>query len=484
MREHERRLKQESEEGSAVRPRDKAPDAPRSDRPQRTTSPGAVSLPRSLQAAGNAAIDHLLDHPGSGRPLDPATRAKMEAAFGADLGQVRVHDDAPAAAATDAFGASAFTRGADIHVGRDAPPLNSPPGKELLAHELAHVVQQRRAGTVDPDRVSQPGDALEQAADGAARQALRGGRAAIAGPGAVPAVQRQMADPTAAYRAEIQQVLESFLRRVLAAQGGQRLRVTRVVGNALMTLAGAGRPGSPGPRPDSKRGDRLARIEAYLNRPALPGKADEFAKEAVQHLPNPVDRAALYDLLRMPVAESASSDLGSRLSERPAPTQLDQLEPGRPSVAQERSEQREAVSRRWADEEEPTKIGPVSPQAVVKGASDVLAPTPAPRVPEAQPQTYASVEQAIRGLAPAMQGFARQVARELDLAFQRHRGSAEVDLPGSARGRDPASGDGEIDRIVRLIRDSLPHRAAGVRHVRIYVGNRFVRTIALAAGSK
>jgi len=79
---------------------------------------------------------------GGGAPLDPATGVEMSRRFGADLTGVRLHADAAADAACGAINAEAFTRGAHIffRAGRYAPTSSA--GRELLAHELTHVVQQ------------------------------------------------------------------------------------------------------------------------------------------------------------------------------------------------------------------------------------------------------------------------------------------------------------------------------------------------------
>lgn len=79
---------------------------------------------------------------GPGQPLAPAVRRDFEAGFGWDFTQVRVHADAKADAAARSLGALAFTWGRDIafRSGRYAP--GSSAGRALLAHEIAHVVQQ------------------------------------------------------------------------------------------------------------------------------------------------------------------------------------------------------------------------------------------------------------------------------------------------------------------------------------------------------
>ncbi len=86
------------------------------------------------------AVDDVLNSPG--HPLDPAVAAFMQSRFDHDLSPVRVHTDAQAANAADAINARAFTHKNHIVFGRDQYQPTSTGGKRLLAHELAHVVQQ------------------------------------------------------------------------------------------------------------------------------------------------------------------------------------------------------------------------------------------------------------------------------------------------------------------------------------------------------
>lgn len=78
----------------------------------------------------------------AGTPLSPAARAFFEPRFGHDFSQVRIHDDAEAARSAREVAAHAYTVGPHVVFasGRYAP--DSASGRELLAHELAHVVQQ------------------------------------------------------------------------------------------------------------------------------------------------------------------------------------------------------------------------------------------------------------------------------------------------------------------------------------------------------
>ena len=77
-----------------------------------------------------------------GQPLDEATRNFMEPRFGHDFGQVRIHADSQASDSARGINARAYTLGQNVVFGSGqyAPGANA--GKELLAHELTHVVQQ------------------------------------------------------------------------------------------------------------------------------------------------------------------------------------------------------------------------------------------------------------------------------------------------------------------------------------------------------
>ncbi len=82
---------------------------------------------------------------GRGAPLEPATRAFMEARFGEDFGDVRTHTDGDAERAAVTIGARAYTVGNDITFDAGEYSPGSREGQWVLAHELAHVVQQQPA---------------------------------------------------------------------------------------------------------------------------------------------------------------------------------------------------------------------------------------------------------------------------------------------------------------------------------------------------
>ncbi len=68
----------------------------------------------------------------------------MEPRFGCDFSHVRVHADARAAESARALDARAYTVGHDVVFGADQYAPKNASGQVLLAHELAHVVQQMR----------------------------------------------------------------------------------------------------------------------------------------------------------------------------------------------------------------------------------------------------------------------------------------------------------------------------------------------------
>lgn len=93
---------------------------------------------------------------GGGRPLPAQVSTEMGAAFGRNFGGVRVHTDPRAASISRDLGAQAFTHGGDIYFNQNRFAPYSPQGKHLLAHELAHVVQQGAASADGSRREEAP----------------------------------------------------------------------------------------------------------------------------------------------------------------------------------------------------------------------------------------------------------------------------------------------------------------------------------------
>jgi Domain of unknown function (DUF4157) len=137
--------------------------------------PPHVSASRVAPALARGAVDRALSSPGE--PLQDGTRSWMENRFRADFSDVRVHSGAEAAASARGLGADAYTVGNRIVFGPGRYVPGSDAGRRILAHELAHVIQQR-SGAVSGRpaghaiTVSEPGDRFEGAAETTARQVM------------------------------------------------------------------------------------------------------------------------------------------------------------------------------------------------------------------------------------------------------------------------------------------------------------------------
>lgn len=133
---------------------------------------------------------------GSGSSLPDTLRDSMEKAFGTDFSRVHIHTDQQSDQLNRSVQATAFTIGSDIYFRKGNYNPSSSSGKELLAHELTHVVQQggthhRVQGKLTLGPV---GDQYEQEADRVAQQIGREPQRQLglqAG-AAQPAIQREL----------------------------------------------------------------------------------------------------------------------------------------------------------------------------------------------------------------------------------------------------------------------------------------------------
>jgi hypothetical protein len=160
------------------------------------------------RTAGNASVASLVEGEeatspvhdvvgsGGGQPLDAGTRSSMEQSFGEDFGDVRVHTGTGASQAASSVAAHAFTVGSDVVLGAGAAGAGGTTAQRTLAHELTHVVQQRRgpvAGTPSPGgiNVSDPADSFERAAEENAGRVVSGQPSSTATDGAATGIQRE-----------------------------------------------------------------------------------------------------------------------------------------------------------------------------------------------------------------------------------------------------------------------------------------------------
>ena len=189
-----RRLARDVMAGEPVHPADGA---------RSITTPAAEAIPRVQRCSGQcggtcaqcraararrASHDEPFGSPlvsaaaiGPGEPLSTAAQAFFEPRFGFDFSRVRIHSDKQAGAAAQQLHARAFTIGRDIVFGAGQYAPNDDAGRHLLAHELAHVVQQSGA----PSRPSGP--RIQRAPE-------NGAGATTAGPASVPGVGNLIID--------------------------------------------------------------------------------------------------------------------------------------------------------------------------------------------------------------------------------------------------------------------------------------------------
>jgi hypothetical protein len=161
------------------------------------SGPASESAIGALQhQAGNQAVQRLLlqrsgDGPfeldedtagridrerGGGQAIDSAVGEQMSAALGQDFSGVRVHTSPAAHDLSRQLSANAFTTGNDIFFRQGTYQPHTTGGRELLAHELTHVIQQgagRVGGEGGGMTVNAPGDAFEQEADAVAASVMR-----------------------------------------------------------------------------------------------------------------------------------------------------------------------------------------------------------------------------------------------------------------------------------------------------------------------
>jgi hypothetical protein len=175
------------------------------------TAPRQADMPRpaSLEAGG--------------RPLGAALRSQVEPLFGTSFHDVRVHDDAASHGHASALNAQAFTWGQHVHFGAGRYQPHTRYGLHLLAHELAHTIQQRGSvaqAAADSLDIDAPDSPAERAADAHA-DAVVADRAtpvgvAPAGSGIARRLQRRWDRPRAGDCADVPE--DRWIRKVVVEQ--------------------------------------------------------------------------------------------------------------------------------------------------------------------------------------------------------------------------------------------------------------------------
>jgi hypothetical protein len=301
--------------------------------------------------------------------------------------------------------------------------------------------------------------------------------------GTPPAVQRQERQQGVS-RAQVQAALTAYLERVRTAQGGQSLRVTPEVRTTVEQIFMGDVGGS------------LA-IQAWLQGTTLPGDPAAFAAQVVRRLRTDTIDPARIAHLTAPAARETPSRLERvrSLTERTAPGEL-------PAPMQESSWRFDQAAKDLRRNE-----GTIGPYGLdVLRAGRILSGLPealrTPPTPQPVARAYAAVEQALQQIEPnalmpaGVSGeatasyadareLARDLARRLDIAQQQGRMEVELHLGANyANVRDRGAIYSALQRIALLVRDALPHHAAGVTYINVYIGDRLATRIALSAASR
>jgi hypothetical protein len=134
---------------------------------------------RGVAAGADLAVERAAG--GSGAALPGELRERFEASLGADLSAVRVHTGAASQEAAASVGARAYATGNDIHFAAGQYDPTSSDGQFLIAHEVAHTVQQSGGAPVRQNKleISTPGDTAELEADRAAEAMVEGAVASV-----------------------------------------------------------------------------------------------------------------------------------------------------------------------------------------------------------------------------------------------------------------------------------------------------------------
>lgn len=137
------RKEKRPDEEKKVQRKEKRPDEEKKAQRKERRPEDEKKVQRDANTPASPSLDDVatraVQNKGSGQPLQPQTRNRLESSMGVDLSRVRVHDDASSRATAQEMNARAFTHQNDIWLG----PGESQNDTRLMAHEATHVVQQQ-----------------------------------------------------------------------------------------------------------------------------------------------------------------------------------------------------------------------------------------------------------------------------------------------------------------------------------------------------
>jgi Domain of unknown function (DUF4157) len=148
---------------------------------------------RELASIAPASVQEVLRSPG--RPIERQTRSHFERSFDHEFGKVRIHHDAKAAESAAQVNAEAYAVGRDIVFGAGRYSPTTVSGRALLAHELAHTIQQSNSSATRRSelQIAEPSSPLEAEAERAAEATRHGAASKVNGSNSSSLLQRQPA---------------------------------------------------------------------------------------------------------------------------------------------------------------------------------------------------------------------------------------------------------------------------------------------------
>ncbi len=250
--------------------------------------------------------NRLASQKGGGSLLPEDTRSFMESRFGADFSEVRIHDDSQAAQMNQELGAQAFAHGNDIYFNSGKYDPSSAKGKELLAHELTHTIQQTGGKTAKSNNKKSSKDNKVQTKPSMT-------------PLAEPTIQRREDPSAAAPAVATPSTVEGGTLDVPEAAGGE-------------TAPSAQTPASSGSTPPSEGGGASSSSGGGSTAPNSPEGDPQFqavvsnsknvAEDQQQHEPAPDESQEAQNAAKSPSSEVESQAQDQQVGE------MEQQQPG------------------------------------------------------------------------------------------------------------------------------------------------------------
>jgi uncharacterized protein DUF4157 len=228
---------------------------------------------------------------GGGTPMDDAIRSDMETRLGHDLRNVRIHTDSRAAESARAVDARAYTVGKDVvfAAGEYAPDKKE--GKQLLVHELTHVIQQGASRPTSPQAKTIGGSNQQKSAD--------------------KVLQRQPTPQTVP--PQLTQALYDRAIAILVKLPGANAELVAILkqGKVGQTVSGVKQIKVPAPTPKDFPAELTCNLEIAAGTGGLrQGAAAQFVEEPASQIniqPDPVKGIMITRLLKI-IAKPAATD--------------------------------------------------------------------------------------------------------------------------------------------------------------------------------